>query len=147
MQPKMVSRAVAFSAQGVTLRYPAASWSGVRGDDGMVVFAILAEDVLVDDQGSRCLLWGPDLARQRSLVKEERLEHCILALRQGQAEGVLAFEGGFEVDPTHVLSIRVAQHRKEYWAQWGAPGWALSSGRNRMPWFAGEYALAATGHR
>ena len=120
MQSKMVSRAAAFSAQGVTLRYPAASWSGVRGDDGMVVFAILAEDVIVDDQGSRCLLWSPALGRQRSLVKEERLRHCILALGHGHAESVLAFAGGLEVDPTLLLSIRVARHRKEYWAQWPA---------------------------
>jgi hypothetical protein len=120
MQSKMVSRAVAFGAQGVTLKYPAASWSGVRGNDGMVVFAILAEDVIVDGQGSRSLLWGPDLARQRSLVKEERLRHCVLALRHGQAEGVLAFEGGLEVDATLVLSLRVARHQEEYWAQWPA---------------------------
>jgi hypothetical protein len=143
-----MSRAAAFGEHGIALEYPNSSWSGVRTNDGMVVFAVRAKDVIVDGQGSRCLLWAPDAGRTDALAREERLKHCILAIGNGQAEGLLAFENGSEIDPTLVLSLRVERYRGEYWAKWGSavcvlppslrvPGWlmqpqhALAAGAGR----------------
>jgi len=126
------------------LEYPCSSWSGVRADDGMVVFAVRAEDVIVDGEGSRCLLWAPDAGRSDSPARAERLKHCMLALGNGQAEGLLAFENGTEIDPALVVSIRVARYRREYWAKWGSavcavpPWWQPMRG-----WLAPEHVLAA----
>lgn len=142
---KTLSRAAAFRAQGVALTYPSASWSGVRSDDGMVVFIVRAEDVIVDSEGFRCLLWAPNADRAQSPTRDERLEHCILAISHGQAEGLLAFADGTEVEPALILSIRVEQHRRQYWAKWGSasrvvPPSLYESPRSYAP---PEYALAA----
>lgn len=56
----MLSRAAAFGEPEVILKYPSSSCSGVRGDDGMALFAVRAEVVGVDAEGSRCLLWAAD---------------------------------------------------------------------------------------
>ena len=53
-----LSRARAFEWHGVTLKFPARSRSGVRADDGMVVFALPAAQVRLDDWGCSCLLWA-----------------------------------------------------------------------------------------
>src|SRR5689334_1676614 len=109
---RTMPRMAAFGEQGVVLKYPSASWSGVRGVDGMVLFAVRAEEVVVDADGSRCLLWAPDRVQTACAVNAERLEHCMLALRHGQAEGMLAFQNGAEIDPRFVLSMRVERHRR-----------------------------------
>lgn len=142
---KTLPRAAAFAAQGVALKYPADSWSGVRSDDGMVIFAVRAEEVIADSQGSRCLLWAPAFRSADFLMREERLEHCIRAVRHGQAEGLLAFAGGAEVDPGFVLSLRVERHCREYWAKWGSAGWMLQPWLGPASRWLGEpqYALAA----
>ncbi len=136
---RRVSRAAAFTAQGVALKYPASSWSGVRSDDCMVVFAFRAEDVISDRGGSRCLLWAP--SRADSPAGHERLKHCMLALGHGQAEGMLAFLDGTEIDPALILPLRVERHHGGYWAKWGsvssvlplrphrAAGWAIAPER------------------
>lgn len=139
---KTISRAAAFRTQDVALAYPAASWSGVRSDDGMVVFIVRAEDVIVDSEGFRCLLWAPHA--DRSPTRDERLEHCLLAISHGQAEGLLAFADG-ELEPSLALSIRVERHRRQYWAKWGSAGRVVppalyESSRGYAP---PEYALAA----
>lgn len=143
---KTLSRTAAFGEQGVELKYPASSWSGVRGDDGMVLFAVRAEEVIVDGDGSRCLLWTPDWKQARSPASAERLEHCMLALQHGQAEGMLAFADGSQIDPTSVLSLRVERHRREYWAKWGSVACPMAPRREHLrPFFVGDYALAASG--
>jgi hypothetical protein len=53
-----LSRADAFQRHGVMLKLPALSRSGVRGDDGMVLFAMEGTEVRVDDWGCSRLLWG-----------------------------------------------------------------------------------------
>ena len=143
---RRLSRKAAFGEQGVVLKYPSSSWSGVRSDDGMVLFAVRADEVIVDADGSRCLLWAPDRNGIDSPASAERLEHCMLALQHGQAEGMLAFEDGAEVDPTLVLSLRVQRHRREYWAKWGSAACQVGpSLLEQLPgWFAQrDYALAA----
>jgi hypothetical protein len=144
-QPRTMPRAAAFGAHGVALAYPCSSWSGVRANDGMVVFAVRAEDVLVDGEGSRCLLWAPQAGRTDSLARAERLKHCILALGNGQAEGLLAFENGTEIDPMLVLSIRVERYRREYWAKWGSAVCVVPPRLQRVPGWLGqpEHVLAA----
>ena len=142
---KTMSRAAAFKQHGVTVTLFSASWSGVRSADGMVVFIVRADDVIVDSEGFRCLLWAPDADRTQSPTREERLEHCILALSHGQAEGLLAFAEGTEVEPSLVLSIRVERHRRQYWAKWGSAGRVLPPALYESPrWDAPpEHALAA----
>lgn len=142
---KTLSRTAAFGEQGVDLKYPSSSWSGVRGDDGMVLFAVRAEDVIVDGDGSRCLLWAPDWTQAGPAAGAERLEHCMLALRHGQAEGMLAFANGSQIDPTNILSMRVERHRREYWAKWGSAACPMPPRLAKiLPFFVADYALAAT---
>ena len=116
---RKISRRAAFAAQGVPLKVPAASWSGVRTDDGMVVFAVRVEDVIADAHGSRCLLWAPQADDAQTAVVDERLKHCLLALGHGQAEGMLAFDDGATVDAELVLAVRVERQRDRFWAKWG----------------------------
>lgn len=114
----MLSPAAALRAHGVTPKYALTGWSGVRGDDGMVVFVLCAEDIINDSEGARCLLWAP--GGDDSAARRERLEHCIRALRHGQAEVLLAFARGAQVDSSVALAVRVERHRREYWAKWGS---------------------------
>ena len=46
-----LSIARAFEWLGVTLKFPSLSRSGVRGDDGMIVFAMSKAQVRVNDWG------------------------------------------------------------------------------------------------
>lgn len=142
---KTLSRAAAFRAQGVAVTYPSASWSGVRSDDGMVVFIVRAEDVIVDSEGFRCLLWSPNPDWAESRTRDERLKHCILAISHGQAEGLLAFADGTEVEPVLILSIRVEQHQRQYWAKWGSASRVVPPSLYDLPrsYAPPEYALAA----
>jgi hypothetical protein len=141
---KTMSRAAAFSTLGVLVKYPSASWSGVRSDDGMVVFIVRAEDVIADSEGFRCLLWAPNTDRAESPARDERLNHCILAISHGQAEGLLAFADG-QVEPALILSIRVERHRRQYWAKWGSAGRVVPPSLYELPrsYAPPEYALAA----
>lgn len=116
---RRISRSAAFAAQGVALKYPAASWSGVRSDDRMVVFAIHARDVLGDHEGFSCALWTPARGEFDSPARRERLEHCRLALQCGGAEGLLAYGETAEMDPAFLLSMRLDRQGREYWARWG----------------------------
>ena len=140
---RMVSRATAFGEQGVALKYPSASWSGVRADDGMVLFAVRAEDVIADATGSRCLLWASFCNGAYSRASAERLQHCIRALHRGIAEGMLAFENGTQIDATTVLCMRVERYRGEYWAKWDSAVLEFSSSLQRPAPSRGAHALAA----
>jgi len=132
-----LSRAEALRAHGAAPTNPSASWSGIRNDDGMVLFVLCAEDIRTDSAGTRCLLWSP--GGGDSPERRERLEHCLRAVEHGQAEALLASARGMCVDPRLVLGVRVERHRGEYWAKWG------SAGRMVMPpaYDALERALVA----
>lgn len=119
----LLSRFRAFEMRGVTLKYPSRSWGGVRADDGTVILALWAEDVFTDGQGSSCLLWTShgDGAHgwTDSASREERLEHCRLAVLHGGAEGLLVYGDTAAVDPEIVLALRVVKRGPDYWAKWG----------------------------
>ncbi len=133
---RRISREQAFAAQGVTLYYPARSWSGVREEDGAVVIAIREAEVQGAFDGFRCLLWSPVIEGATEWVdrpvKQERLRHCRLAALLGGADGLLVGGPAAEVERGKVLTMRVERLGAEYWALWGsaavAPGIAL-----RMP--------------
>jgi hypothetical protein len=116
---RRLSRTDAFREQGVSLKFPSSSWSGVRADDGMVVFALPANGVLSDWSGSRCLLWQPRSDADKR-ERRERLDHCRLALLRGGAEALLVYGEAEQVDREAVLAIRVERLHREYWARWGS---------------------------
>ena len=121
--PSRISRIQAFTEQGVTLAYPARSWSGVREDDGAVVIGLRESEVQVAAYGFRCLLWSPVIEGATEWVdrpiKRERLEHCRLAFAYGGADGLVVCGARAEVEPGFVLSLRVEKVGAEYWAFWG----------------------------
>ena len=127
----MLTRARAFYSQGVLLTFPARSRSGVRSDDGVVVFAMAAAAVRVDEWGCVCPLWLPlDHAGEGMLdrvVADEVLEHCRLAVRHGIAEGFLVYGDASLAHASEVLALRVVKAGKEYWAKWGATARAHAS--------------------
>ena len=92
---RLMSRSKAFAMRGVKLRNSRWSWGGVRTSDGMVVFTVWAADVQRDGQTSRYMLFGPDRGGDRPWADtpggKERAEHCKLALKNGEAEGILIY--------------------------------------------------------
>ena len=84
-----LSRARFFRSYGVALEAPARSRSGVRADDGMVVFALPAARVSVDAWGCSCLLWTVTDRLGDRAGSDERLRHCRLAVRHGVAEDAI----------------------------------------------------------
>jgi len=120
---RRLSRLHAFEARGVTLRYPARSWSGVRLEDGVVVLAIRECDVQGQDEGFSCLLWTPLIEGVMEWAdrpsRRERLEHCRLAALHGGAEGLLVCGKAAQVAPNAILALHVEKRRDEYWATWG----------------------------
>ena len=120
----MLSRVDAFAAQGVTLKDPAHSWSGVR-EDGAVVIAILEADVHAHAGGFSCLLWAPphaepsDVAWQERRIQSERREHCRIAAMRGSAKVLLVRGADAVVEDDFVLEARVENQRGEFWALWG----------------------------
>ncbi|HUG76140.1 MAG TPA: hypothetical protein VML57_01500 [Burkholderiales bacterium] len=121
---RRLPRPLAFKAQGVALKFPARSWSGIRCDDGAVVIAIREGDVQLGDEGCSCLLWAP-LAEGAAPwvdrpIRQERLEHCRLAVLHGGADGLILRGAGAEADPYELLALHVEKLGGEYWARWGA---------------------------
>jgi hypothetical protein len=119
-----LSIARAFTWLGVTLKFPTLSRSGVRGDDGMVVFAMPRARVRVNDWGCSCPLWIPsDAGAGREMERPsglERLQHCRLAVRHGVAEGFLIDADGAPLTRSEALALQVVKTGGEYWATWGA---------------------------
>lgn len=132
----LISRAKALEARGVWLQDPRCSWSGVRKLDGGVVMTLWASGI--ESAGGACsyLLWAPNVDGARpwsdAPAGKERLEHCRLALKNGQAEGLLVYgerldgyipedkaRSIYGVDPETVVHFRVEQRGNEYWATWG----------------------------
>jgi hypothetical protein len=114
----LLSPAQAFAAHGVTLRFPARSLSGVRSEDGVVLFAVRADDVRTDADGSSTPLWTPARAALDRASSDERLEHCRLAMRQGGAEGFVLNRA--PRDERCAFALRVVRAGHEYWARWGS---------------------------
>ena len=109
----------AFHAQGVALKHSWRSGSGVRAADGVVVFAIMENDVQTDEGGSRCLLWSPEAgARLGPRAGEERLAHCRLAAWQISAAGILVPANAM-VTSTETIELRVERIADQYWGFWG----------------------------
>ena len=93
--------------------------SGVRDEDGVVVFAMPAAEVHADPWGFSCLLWRP------ASRDTERLRHCRLAVRNGMAEGFLLYGDAAQAREGEMLSLRVLRLGKEYWAKWGSVARAM----------------------
>ena len=126
----MVSLAQAFAVQGVELKFPQRSWSGIRADDGCVVIAMRDSDVHACLDGFSCLLYAPAAECASEPLDRptwrERLEHCRLATLNGVAEGLLVCGERARVDERLLLMLRVEKRGTHYWALWGsaakAPG-------------------------
>ena len=112
-------RARFFHLHGVTLQYQSRSRSGVRDDDGMIVFAMPAERVSVDAWGCSCLLWASSNRLLHDTLSVETLRHCRLAVQQGVAEGFLIDRDQAPAAPRELLELRVVKVGTEYWARWG----------------------------
>lgn len=135
-----LSRARAFEWHGVTLEFPARSRSGMRDCDGVVVFALPAAQVRLDDGGCSCLLWARHGAAQSldRAVRQETLQHCRLALIHGMAEGFLVNGDEVRSGREELVSLRVIKAGEDYWAKWGCVA------RTRWSWqpaLAGEARL------
>lgn len=132
----LVPRRTAFQARGVTLHEGMASWGGVRGSDGMVVFSLWAQDIRQENGACSYLLWAPNVAGSRPWSDtrggKERLQQCKLAHERGTAEGLLVHgvrRQGFlpedrastikGVDRDVVIVFQVVLRGAEYWAVWG----------------------------
>jgi hypothetical protein len=117
---RLLSRRHAFEAHGVALKYPSRSMSGVVPDDGEVILALSASQVVQEPDGYGCLLWSPRPHRVVDrAADEERLAHCRLACLHGRAHGLLAYGDRLRMNPDEVLQLRISQEHDEYWARWG----------------------------
>ena len=126
---RLLPLADALGRRGVTPRSRAWSCGGVKQSDGMVVFALRAEDVQAAGGASQCLLWSPNADGSRpwsdTPAGRERLEHCRFAEEGGTAEGLLV-HGERGADPHTVLTLRIEKRAEEYWASWGGGAHAPS---------------------
>lgn len=114
-----VLRARFFESHGVTLESQVRSRSGVRDEDGVVVFAMPLERVSMNAWGCSCLLWAEG-ASPDDAVAGETLNHCKLAVQQGLAEGFLLDRHQAPMGRQALLALRVAKVGREYWARWGS---------------------------
>ena len=119
MPNSAATRARYFQSHGVMLESPARSRSGIRSDDGVVVFGLPVARVRVDAWGCSCLLWSRKDALLDHVGTLETLRHCRLAMRQGVAEGFLLGTDDAPVERRQLLALRVAKAGAEYWAKWG----------------------------
>jgi hypothetical protein len=144
---RRLSRVLAFEAQGVALKYPLHSWSGLRPDDGVIVVGIRATDVQVDDCGCSCLLWSPATDPSEGMDRAshlERFEHCSLAVCHGAAEALLAYGEDEAFKAGEVIALRVVRIGNQYWAKWGSVARAEYSNRFTLPGICrAEACLAA----
>ena len=115
----------------------------MRLKDGAVVLAIRECDVHGDDEGFSCLLWTPVIEATTEWVdrpsKQERLEHCRLAIVHGGADGLLVCGEAALVEPDAILALRVEKRRDEYWATWGFAARTQTPERAREARFASFY--------
>jgi hypothetical protein len=119
MANRAVLRARFFQSHGVTLESHARSRSGVREDDGMVIFAMPVARVRVDAWGCSCLLWtGCDRLLDEAISAETQ-RHCRLAIQHGVAEGFLLGRDHAPMECQGLVALRVVEFGREYWAKWG----------------------------
>ena len=123
-----VLRARFFHSHGVALESVSRSRSGVREEDGIVVFAMPSERVSVDAWGCSCLLWPGSNRLPADPLSLETLRHCRLAVQQGLAEGFLLDRDQAPIDGPQLLALRVVKSGTEFWARWGAASRAERSG-------------------
>jgi hypothetical protein len=114
-----VLRSEFFHSQGVTLESQSRSTSGVRDDDGMVVFAMSLARVRVDPWGCSCQLWAARNGLLEDALSMETLRHCRLAVQHGLAEGFLVGSDEAPMKRQALLALRVVKVGREYWAKWG----------------------------
>ncbi len=119
MKNGAVLRARFFQSHGVTLESQSRSRSGVREEDGMVVFAMPAARVSMDPWGCSCLLWAGSNRSLDDVVSVETLRHCRLAVGHGVAEGFLLDRDQAPIERQELLGLRVVKVGTEYWARWG----------------------------
>ena len=129
---RLIARGKAFEMHGVAVRHRLWSRGGIR-KDGVVVLAVVAEEVQKAEGTDSYLLWAPNVGDARPWSDtpggQERLEHCRIALERGAAEGLLIYgkraagappkdEGtsAGRVDADTTLSFRVEKRGEEYWA-------------------------------
>jgi hypothetical protein len=117
---RLVTRGKAFEIRGVPLASRTYSRSGIREEDGKVMFAVPFTDIQKSDTANSALLWAPNVSGSHPWSDKpggkERLEHCKVALQRGEAEAMLAYEKGMDAD--QVLRLKVEQRGEEYWATW-----------------------------
>ena len=114
-----VLRARFFRLHGVILQSQSRSRSGVRDEDGMVVFAMPTERVSVDAWGCSCLLWAGANRLLHDALSVDTLRHCRLAVQHGVAEGFLVDRDQAPLEPQELVGVRVVKVGAEYWARWG----------------------------
>ena len=112
-------RARFFKSHGVTLESQFRSRSGVREEDGMVVFAMPVERVSVNAWGFSCLLWAGCDRLPNDALSLGTLRHCRLAAQRGIAEGFLLDRRHAPVERQELVELRVVKVGTEYWARWG----------------------------
>jgi hypothetical protein len=116
----------------------------VRFDDGVVVLALRERDVEGHDDGFKCLLWAPPTEGITQWAdrpsRQERLEHCRLALVHGGADGLLVCGAAALVEPDAILALRVEKRGDEYWATWGFAARTQTPRGRRDARFARFYA-------
>ena len=113
------SRARFFQSHGVELESAVRSRSGVRHEDGRVVFALSVARVRVDASGCSCLLWTITDHSGDYTSSAETLRHCRLAARHGVAEGFLLGKDNAPVERLALFALLVVKRGEEYWARWG----------------------------
>lgn len=128
MKNGAVLRARFFHSHGVALESESRSKSGVREEDGIVVFAMACERVSVDAWGCSCLLWTSSNRESHDALCLETLRHCKLAVQQGVAEGFLLDRNQAPVEGPELLALRVVKIGTEFWARWGTSARAQRSG-------------------
>ncbi len=84
------------------------SRTGVRLQDGAIVFAIPAEEVVDDERGCKALLCAAHRSPSR-----DTLRHCRIAARRGKAVGIVGTD--------EALDVRVEKVEAAYWAKWRRP--------------------------
>ena len=127
MKNGAILRARFFHSHGVALESESRSRSGVREEDGVVVFAMPSERVSVDAWGCSCLLWTASNRVRDDLLSLETLRHCRLAVQHGVADGFLLDRDQAPIGGPELLALRVVKIGTEFWARWGAAARAQRS--------------------
>jgi hypothetical protein len=133
---RLVTRGKAFEKLGVVPASRVSSRGGIRTDDGgvpTVVFLLRADEAHKSDGMDSYLLWAPNIDGSHpwsdTAGGKERLQHCLIALERGVAEGLLIYgkraagappkDNGTSpdlVDAGQVFKLSIEKRGEEYWA-------------------------------